>query len=103
MKAVLLLAFAATASANDPAMEILRPTAEVYRKSGQTEFNVTVQTLEPGGEKVSERSAVFRTGFDQIDQHVSSAVNARQDWPDRACPRRSSAGAGSRVKRARLP
>ena len=79
MKAVLLLAFAATAFANDSAMEILHRTAETYRKSGQTEFNVTIQKLENGGEKVSERSAVLRPGFDQIDQHVRSAAIAREE------------------------
>ena len=79
MKAVLLLAFAATAFANDSAMEILHRTAETYRKSGQTEFNVTLQKLENAGQKVSEGSAVLRPGFDQIDQHVRSAAIAREE------------------------
>jgi peroxiredoxin len=64
---------------NDSAMEILHRTAETYRKSGESEFNVTIQKLENGGEKVSERSAVRRPGFDQIDQHVRSAVIAREE------------------------
>jgi peroxiredoxin len=79
MKAVLLLAFAAAAFANDSAMEILHRTAETYSKSGKIEFNVTIQKLENGGEKVSERSAVGRPGFDQIDQHVQSAGIAREE------------------------
>jgi len=79
MKAVLLLAFAAAAFANDSALEILHRTAETYRKSGKIEFNVTIQKLENGGEKVSERSAVRRPGFGQIDQHVRSAEIAREE------------------------
>jgi len=79
MKAVLLLAFAATAFANDSAMEILHRTAETYRKSGRTEFNVTIQRIENGGERVSEHSAARRPGFDQIDQHVQSAAIAREE------------------------
>ncbi len=79
MKTVLLLAFAATAFANDSAMEFLHRTAETYRKSGQTEFNVTVQKFENAGARVSERSAVLRPGFDRIDQHVSSATIAREE------------------------
>jgi len=79
MKAVLLLAFAATAFANDSAMEILHGTAETYRKSGEVEFKVTLQKIENGGEKVSERSTVRRPGFDQIDQHVRSAEIAREE------------------------
>jgi peroxiredoxin len=79
VKAVLLLAFAATALANDSAMETLHRTAETYRKSDRIEFNVIVQRLENGGEKVSERSAVLRPGFDQIDQHVRSAEIAREE------------------------
>ena len=64
---------------NDSAMEILHRTAETYRKSGKTEFSVTLQKLENEGEKVSECSAVRRPGFDQIDQHVRSAVIAREE------------------------
>jgi len=64
---------------NDSAMEILHRTAETYRKSGETEFTVPLQKLENGGEKVSERSAVRRPGFDQIDQHVRSAEIAREE------------------------
>lgn len=64
---------------NDSAMEILHRTAETYRNSGKTEFNVTIQMLENGGEKVSERSGVRRPGFDQIDQHVRSALIAREE------------------------
>jgi hypothetical protein len=79
MKAVLLLAFAAAAFGNNSAMEILHRTAETYRKSGKIEFNATIQKLENGGEKVSERSAVCRPGFDQIDQHVRSAEIAREE------------------------
>jgi len=79
MKAVLLLAFAATAFANDSAMEILQRTAKAYRQSGQTEFNVTIQKVENGGGKVSEGPAVLRPGFDQIDQHVQSAAIAREE------------------------
>ena len=79
MKAVLLLAFAATAFANDSAMDILHRTAETYRKSGKVEFNVTIQKIENGGERISERSAVRRPGFDQIDQHVKSADIAREE------------------------
>ena len=78
-KAVLFFAFAATALASDSAMEILHRTAETYRQSGQTEFKVTIQKLESGGERVSERSAVLRPGFDQIDQHVRSAQIAREE------------------------
>ena len=59
MKALLLLAFAAAAFANDSAMEILHRTADTYRKSGKIEFNVTIQKLENDGENVSERSAVL--------------------------------------------
>lgn len=79
IKAVLLFAFAATALAQDPALEILHRTAQTYRKSGQTEFNVTLQKIENGGEKVSERSAVCRPRFDQIDQHLQSAAIAREE------------------------
>ena len=79
MKAVLLLAFAATAFANDSAMDILHRTAETYRKSGKVEFHVTIQKIENGGERISERSAVRRPGFDQIDQHVKSADIAREE------------------------
>jgi peroxiredoxin len=79
MKAVLFLFFAATAFANDSAMEILHRTAEVYRKSGQTEFNVTIQQLDNRGGTVSERSAVLRPGFDQIDRHVRKAEIAREE------------------------
>jgi peroxiredoxin len=68
-----------SASINDSAMEILHRTAETYRKSGKTEFNVTLQKFENGGEKVSERSTVLRPGLDQIDQHVRGAVIAREE------------------------
>jgi len=61
------------------AAEILHRTAETYRKSGKTEFNVTIQKLENRGERVSERSAVLRPEFDQIDQHVQSAAIARKE------------------------
>jgi TonB family protein len=74
-----LAADTATVFINDSAMEILHRTAEAYRQSGETEFNVTIQKLENGGEKVSERSAVRRPGFDQIDQHVQSALIAREE------------------------
>jgi peroxiredoxin len=79
MKAVLLLAFAAAAFANDSAMEILHRTAATYHKSGKIQFNVTIQKLDDGGAKVSERSAVTRPGFDRIDQHVRSAEIAREE------------------------
>jgi hypothetical protein len=79
MKAALLLDFAAAAFANDSAMEMLHRTAETYRHSGRIEFNVTIQKLENGGEKVSEGSAVCRPGFDQIDQHVRRAEIAREE------------------------
>jgi len=79
MKAVLLLAFAAAAYGKDSAMDILHRTAETYRKSGKTEFNVTVQKLENGGQTVSERSELCRPGFDQIDQHVKEASIAREE------------------------
>ena len=79
MKAVLLLAFAVAAFANDSAMDILHRTAETYRKSGKIEFNATIQKIENGGEKVSERSAVRHPGFDQIDKHVRSADIAREE------------------------
>jgi peroxiredoxin len=79
MKVLLLLAFAASAFANDSAMDILHRTAETYRKSGKIEFNVTIQRLENGGERVSERSAVLRPGFDLIDKHVQSADIAREE------------------------
>jgi peroxiredoxin len=64
---------------NDSAMEILHSTAQTYRNSDKTEFNVTIQKFENGGEKVSERSAMCRPGFDQIDQHVRSALIAREE------------------------
>jgi peroxiredoxin len=79
MKAVLFFAFAAAALADDSAMEILHRTAETYRKSGKSEFNVTIQKMENGGEKVSEGSAVRRPWFDQIDRHVRSAEIAREE------------------------
>lgn len=79
MKAALLLAFAAAAFASDSAMQILHRTAEAYRKSGETQFNVTIQRVENGGEKVSERSAVLRPGFDQIDRNVRGAEIAREE------------------------
>lgn len=71
--------FAATAFAQNSAMDILHHTADAYRHSGQTEFHVTLQEVENRGEKVSGRSAVVHPGFDQIDQHVQSAVIARQE------------------------
>jgi len=79
MKAVLFFAIAAAALADDSAMEILHRTAETYRKSGESEFNVTIQKIENGGEKVSEGSAVRRAWFDQIDRHVRSAEIAREE------------------------
>jgi peroxiredoxin len=66
-------------SVDQSALEILHHTAKTYRKSGESEFNITLQKLENGGEKVSERSAVRRPGFDQIDQHVRSALIAREE------------------------
>jgi len=79
MKAVLFLALAAAAWANDSAMDILHRTADAYRKSGKSEFKVTIQTLQNGGEQVSESSAVRRPAFDQIDQRVESANIAREE------------------------
>jgi len=79
MKAVLLLAFATAAWADHSAMEILHHTAETYRKAGKTELNAAIQKVENGGLRVSERTAVCRPGFDQIDQHVQSAEIAREE------------------------
>ena len=68
-----------SASIDNSAMEILHRTAKTFRKSGPAEFSVTIQKLENGGEKVSERRAVLRPGFDQIDRHVRGAAIAREE------------------------
>jgi peroxiredoxin len=47
--------------------------------ASQRKIICTLQKLENGGEKVSERSALRRPGFDQIDQHVRSALIAREE------------------------
>jgi thiol-disulfide isomerase/thioredoxin len=84
LKALLFLAFATTACAttafaDDAAMEILHRVAEAARLTGQTEFKVTIQTMENGGDRASERAAFVRPGFDQADQHVRSAEILREE------------------------
>jgi len=79
MKTVLLFAFAAAAFAQNQAMDILHRTADTYKKLGRSEVPVTVQTLQNGGAKVSERSVAKPLAFDQIDQHVTRATIAREE------------------------
>lgn len=84
LKALLFLAFATTALApsafaDGSAMEILHRVAGAASVTGQAEFKVTIQTIENGGDRASERSAYLRPGFDQVDQHVRSADIMREE------------------------